>query len=80
MARKRAAAKPLWKDYPHTDDYRTGCKVGWRYYRNRADAEACSEAAIYNANIKAYMGYDFGYCAPGHIVEMDDGRFEVCIP
>jgi hypothetical protein len=69
-----------WKDYPPTDDTRSGCKVGWRYYQTRAEAEACSKAARWNGRVKEEMGYDFGYCAPGHITELPDGRFEVCIP
>jgi hypothetical protein len=66
--------------YPATDDIRSGCKVGWRIYRDRVLAEACAVAARHNAEIKAEQGYDFGYCAPGSITVLDDGRFEVCIP
>lgn len=69
-----------FRDYPKPDDYRTGCKVGWRIYRDRADAEACATAAKHNAEIQASLGYDFGYCSPGSIDTLPDGRFEVCIP
>jgi len=68
-----------WKEYPHTDDIETGCKVGWRTYANRKDADACAIAARSNAAIQASLGYDFGYCMPGSIEERD-GRFRVCIP
>jgi hypothetical protein len=59
---------------------RTGCKVSWRIYRDRAAAEACAEAAKHNAVRAAELGYDFGYCCPGSIETLDDGRFEVCLP
>lgn len=67
-------------DYPDTDETRSGCKVGWRYYRDRTAAELCAKAARYNAILKAEQGYDFGYCAPGSLTQLEDGRFEVCIP
>lgn len=73
-----------WIDYPDTPNIRSGCKVGWRYYDRLIDAKACSRAAKHNAKIKAELGYDFGYCCPGSILQMKDGpyagKFEVCIP
>ena len=77
MAKK---ARPQYRAYPEAQDMRTGCKVGWRIYAKRSDAEACAEAAKHNAVIQESLGYDFGYCMPGDIETLDDGRFEVCIP
>lgn len=70
-----------YQPYPESDDTRTGCKVGWRYYRDEAKAKECAEAAKVNARIDAGLGYDFGFCAPGSI-EWSEKRqmFEVCIP
>jgi len=59
---------------------RTGCKVSWLIYSKLADAEAASDAALFNSQIAASQGYDFGYCAPGSIETLKDGRYEVCIP
>lgn len=77
MAKKRTF---YYESYPPTEDTRTGCKVGWRTYATREEAEACSKAARHNAAIQAGFGYDFGYCAPGSITKLDNGHFEVCIP
>lgn len=80
--------KRKWIQYPPTDDFRTGCKVGWRTYKTKAEALACQKAALNNAQIQRAGGYDFGYCSPGSIDEVKgigEGRegttmFEVCIP
>jgi hypothetical protein len=48
----------------------------WRPIRSHSYAEA----AKHNAEICWNLGYDFGYCSPGSITELDDGRYEVCIP
>lgn len=69
-----------YKPYPPTEDIRSGCKVGWRRYTKKADAKACAEAAKHNAAIDRDLGYDFGFCTPGSIETLKDGRFEVCIP
>jgi hypothetical protein len=70
-----------YRDYPDCDDQRSGCKVGWRYYRDRKAAEECAEAAKHNARIDASLGYDFGYCAPGSIDWSEKRQMhEVCIP
>lgn len=69
-----------WMQYPTPLRTRTGCKVGWRYYATREEAEQCSKAAAHNAVRQRELGYDFGYCAPGYITEMKDGTFEVCVP
>jgi len=71
---------PTFQDYPPTEDYRSGCKVGWRTYATEEEARECAKAARYNGLIKAGLGYDFGYQSPGHVTRLDNGRFEVCIP
>jgi hypothetical protein len=73
-------AKLDYRGYPTEQEYRSGCKVSWYIYDSRADAEACSEAAKHNARIDRSLGYDFGFCSPGSITVLPDGRFEVCIP
>jgi len=80
--KKRAAKKPAldFHAYPAGYEYRTGCKVCWHIYKDRGDAEACAIAAKHNARICESLGYDFGYCTPGSIDVLDDGRFEVCCP
>jgi len=82
------AKQRTYHDYPKYDGLRSGIKVSWYYYKNRADAETAAKAARFNAEIQQSLGYDFGYCAPGSIYEvgpdrnMPDklGMFEVCIP
>jgi len=59
---------------------RSGCKVGWYYYDNLADAEACAEWAEIRAAEMAGFGYDFGWLTPGTITECADGTFQVVIP
>lgn len=66
--------------YPKPVESTSGCKVGWKVYDNRADAEACSAAAEANAAVRASYGYDFGYCWPGEIKERADGMFVVTVP
>ena len=66
--------------YPVQDGTRVGCKVSWYIYAEREDAEKASKAAKHNAVVQEAFGYDFGYCAPGSIAKLADGRFEVCIP
>lgn len=80
ITKQRKKYVPTYKDYPKTDAVRSGCKVGWRIYTDRHDAEVCAEAARWNAVIQESHGYDFGYCMPGSITVLEDGRFEVCIP
>ena len=60
-------------------DQRGGCKVGWLTYATESEAEAASAWAITEAQSKAELGYDFGYCAPGSIAKVAKG-FEVCMP
>ena len=78
--------KKQWAVYPSTPNIRSGCKVGWRYYDRLIDAKECARAATINAELKAELGYDFGYCCPGHICKVTNkdslyfGKYEVCIP
>jgi len=58
---------------------RGGCKVGWEVYATRERAEEMAEYYAREAEHKATLGYDFGYCCPGSIRTVVDG-FEVCTP
>lgn len=73
-----------WMGYPESQGMDVGCKVSWRYYDSKEDAEKCAEAAKNNGRIQASRGYDFGYCAPGSIELMksgpNEGRYKVCLP
>jgi len=86
MAHKPRKKKYDYKPYPKEDGMRSGCKVGWRYYRSREDAEKASVAARHNAEIQWSLGYDFGYCSPGSIEKAHEsykefaGMWEVCVP
>lgn len=68
-----------WREYPRPLKINSGCKVSWYSYATLEEAKECSEAAISNARIKSYQGYDFGYQCPGDISKSDNG-WEVCIP
>lgn len=78
----------VWHPYPKPDGFRSGMKVSWNYYRNRADAEICAAAAQHNARIQLSQGFDFGYQSPGSITVITErngmpdklGMFEVCLP
>jgi hypothetical protein len=86
MSKRKPASKYL--PYPKEDGLRAGIKVCWLYYKNRDDARTASMAAVHNARVQESLGYDFGYCAPGSIEQVDSSRgmperigmFEVCIP
>lgn len=94
MAKKIKTPEPakqpweIWHEYPEADDFRSGMKVSWNYYKDREKADACAAAAKHNANIQRYRGYDFGYCSPGSISVVTErngmpeklGMFEVCLP
>jgi len=76
-----------WAKYPDEDGLRVGCKVSWRYYHSKEDAETCALAAKNNGRIMAGQGYDFGYCAPGAITKVAEdsngefaGMYEVTLP
>lgn len=78
------AKKPDYRVEPEGLSQRSGCKVSWRTYATREEAEAAATVAIHNAEIDSGLGYDFGYCSPGYIdtVTLDNGSqvFEVCFP
>lgn len=65
--------------YPEAIRRETGCKVGWLYYDNEADALEASKAARHNGLIDRDLGYDFGYCSPGSVTKTDNGEWEVCV-
>lgn len=48
----------------------SGCKVGWRYWSTREEAEADSVKQREAAVLKANRGYDFGYQSPGQVDEI----------
>lgn len=70
--------------YPEPDAQRSGCKVGWYYYRDETKAKAASDCAKRDAIIQASLGYDFGYPSPGYITKIREGEragmWKVCIP
>ena len=66
-------------DYPPTTLTRTGARVGWRTYPDRALAEDCARVARVVARNLERTGFDFGMCSPGQITEVPGG-FEVCVP
>ena len=64
-------------------DYRAGCRVSWYYYATREEADIASVEAFQQGNRKTALGYDFGYCSPGHVQKtVYKGRdlYEVCFP
>lgn len=79
-----------FKNYPEPAATRGGCKVSWNYYKTEEEARACSAAAAWNRDIKADLGYDFGYCWPGTVKLIGGesaygdpqyaGLWEVCLP
>lgn len=58
----------------------SGCKVGWEVYDDEAEARAAAERAKAEADRKAALGYDFGYCIPGEVVRTRDGNWRVTTP
>ena len=67
-------------NYPPAIRQEGGCKVGWLWYATRDEAEQASKVAVDEANHKAWLGYDFGYCVPGEIRETKDGLWRVTKP
>lgn len=65
--------------YPKEQGYDNGCKVGWMFYADRADAEEAATVARAEAKYKAGLGFDFGYQTPGEIKEVN-GQFRVTVP
>lgn len=70
--------------YPEPVATRTGSKVSWNYYEDKATAEVCSIAAKKEGGRLTYQGYDFGFCCPGSVVLVREGehvgKYEVCLP
>ena len=66
--------------YPEPDDRRIGIKVRWFIYSNQALAKKAAKIAYDESLYWASKGYDYGYCSPGSISKLPDGRFEVCLP
>lgn len=52
-------------------DYTGGCKVAWETYDNEAEANEASARAVVEAERKAKLGYDFGYCWPGEVKHIE---------
>jgi hypothetical protein len=48
----------------HTE---SGCKVGWAYYDDAAEAEARGKEEAVARVRQAALGYDFGYQWPGSV-------------
>ena len=65
---------------PEEIGYEGGCKVSWRPYATREDAEVASGFAMRAAHERAALGYDFGYQSPGAITDNEDGTFTVVWP
>lgn len=78
MSRRRPPG-PKTMGYPDALNCRVGCKVSWLLYATREEAEKAGVAANHNAEIDERNGYDFGFCVPGAITQVEGG-FEVCIP
>lgn len=82
--RKRIAALQIRisKAEEKSHRYDGGCKVGWRYFRDKADAEAYAALQNEMRPLQEQLGYDWGYCWPGSITERKDKEgkveFEVC--
>ncbi len=52
---------------PDCVDSRCGCKVSWKTYKKREDAETASVYAKERAELFEAKGYDFGFMVPGTI-------------
>lgn len=71
--------------YPSPVDIRSGCKVGWYYYKDEKDAKKAAKKAKSEAARMSCQGYDFGFMCPGTITFMriegpHHGMWEVCVP
>jgi hypothetical protein len=71
-------------EYPKAQARRTGGKVSWLYYKTLRTALKASKIARDDADRQAEMGYDFGFCTPGHVELVEKGEhaglYEVTIP
>jgi hypothetical protein len=83
---KNAEIFDPYERYPEPQARRSGCKVGWYYYSDKADADKCAVVARRDAERQLDIGYDFGYCWPGTVRQVPEdheqhaGLYEVCIP
>lgn len=59
---------------------RSGCKVGWEVYNDRAEAEARGRVAEVQMRDMEMRGYDFGYQVPGEVRQTADGNWIVTVP
>jgi hypothetical protein len=50
----------------------SGCKIGWAYYDNEAEARERGKAESIRRDSLAARGYDFGYAWPGSVEHMPD--------
>lgn len=48
-----------------------GCKVGWVWYDNLAEAEAALPRIMRDAQRALELGFDFGFQCPGEIRQVD---------
>lgn len=53
--------------YPKAQMVESGCKVGWRFYKEEADARECSRIAAELGDELEREGYDFGFQVVGNI-------------
>jgi len=60
-----------YSDYPRPMAMRTGAKVSWYTYATKKEAAQASKLARKHADQQAAMGYDFGFQAPGEIINID---------
>lgn len=61
----------------------SGCRVGWHYYDDEAEARDAAAKARAEADLMVTQGYDFGYVYPGGVERVDvDGAtlFKVVVP
>jgi hypothetical protein len=65
-------------EYPEALRIESGCKVCWRYYAKKREANAAAEVAKAHAEARAAQGYDFGYQTPGQITAANGLYIVVC--
>ena len=80
-----AQAKVIEKPAPVAQ--RSGCKIGWEYFKTKAEARTANRFALKEAKRKASLGYDFGYRSPGQELRLCGanegeyaGLYEIVIP
>ena len=66
--------------YPEPLSLECGCKVMWRKYATKQEAEEASKIARKEGTHQSYQGYDFGYLCPGDISKNEDGTYTVVCP